>query len=288
MASDHPPEASAPLNAGQSDPDDPDAGQRPTDDQNAGQVDRYKDTAARAAAELVEDGMRIGLGTGTTVAYLLSALGERAGELRRASFAATSPATARIAAEFGLTVVELDQLGELDLAIDGADQVDPDSWLIKGGGGAHTREKIVAAAARRFVAIVSAEKLVTRLEPPVPLEVLRFGAHRTLAALGAARLRTPAEPGSNSAERQPTPAEPRSTTPEPMSATEDASALTSPDGNLLAWYDGPVADPRTLAARLSQTPGVVEHGLFEPEMVSEVLIAGPGGVTRRAGGRSGD
>ena len=148
----------------------------------------------------------------------------------------------------------LDELGELDIAIDGADQVDPEGWLVKGGGGAHTREKIVAASARRFVVIVSAEKLVPRLAPPVPLELLRFGLQRTLAALGDAR---PREVGA------------------------------SPDHNLIADYNGPIEDPRALARRLSETPGVVEHGLFAPELVSEILIAGADGVTRRAGQKSG-
>ena len=111
---------------------------------------------------------------------------------------ATSPATERIARRLGLTVVELDQLDELDIAIDGADQVDPQGWLVKGGGGAHTREKIVAAAAERFVVIVSANKEVARVGPPVPLEVLRFGARQTLEALGEARLREgPPSPDGN-------------------------------------------------------------------------------------------
>jgi ribose 5-phosphate isomerase A len=259
MASDRPPQTPAPL--------------------SAAQIERHKEAAARAAAELIVDGMHVGLGTGTTVAYLLTALGERAAALSRARFAATSPATAQIAAELGLTVVDLDRLGELDLAIDGADQVDPDSWLIKGGGGAHTREKIVASSARRFVVIVSAEKLVTRLEPPVPLEILRFGASQTLSTLGAARLRTPAEHESVPIKHGSTTAEHGSETD---NETEDSTVLRSPDGNLLAWCDLPIADPRVLAARLSQTPGVVEHGLFAPELVSEILIAGPGGITRRA------
>jgi ribose 5-phosphate isomerase A len=216
-------------------------------------VERRKDAAARAAAELVQDGMRVGLGTGTTVAHLLSALGERAGELKHARCVATSPATARIARELGLSVGELDEVGELDIAIDGADQVDPAGWLVKGGGGAHTREKIVAAAAKRFVVIVSAEKEVARLGPPIPLEVLRFGVQRTLAAVGDAELR---------------------------------GGEASPEGNLIADYRGPVEDVRGLSARLSETPGVVEHGLFAPEMVSEVLIAGADGIRRRAGGKS--
>src|SRR5207253_6036389 len=116
----------------------------------------------------------------------------------------------------------------------GADQVAPAGWLVKGGGGAHTREKIVAAAADRFVVIVSADKLVDALRPPIPLEVLRFGAAATLAAVAPAELR---------------------------------DAPPSPDGNLIADYLGPIDDPQALAARLAATPGIVEHGLFPPELV---------------------
>ncbi len=136
---------------------------------------------------MVQDGMRVGLGTGSTVAYLLPALAER--RLRGLRCAATSPATERAARALGLVVEDLDAVGELDIAIDGADQVDPAGWLVKGGGAAQTREKIVAAAARRFVVIVSAEKAVAALHPPVPLELLRFGVGRTLAEVGEARLR---------------------------------------------------------------------------------------------------
>jgi ribose 5-phosphate isomerase A len=204
-----------------------------------------KRAAAEAAAALVGDGQRVGLGTGSTVAHLLPALAARGLRLR---CAATSPATDRLARELGLTVEALDALGELDIAIDGADQVAPDGWLIKGGGGAHTREKIVAASAQRFVVIVSAEKIVPALRAPVPLEILRFGADKALAALGRARLR---------------------------------EAPPSPDGNLIADYLGPVEDPRSLAVWLSGVPGVVEHGLFEPELVSDVLIASTRGVEHR-------
>lgn len=194
--------------------------------------------------------MRLGLGTGSTVAYLLPALAER--NLRGLRCVATSPATEQAARALGLKVEQLDAVGELDIAIDGADQIDPHGWLIKGGGAAHTREKIVAAASRRFVVIASAEKAVAALRPPVPLEVLRFGALRTLAEVGDA------QPRGN---------------------------LESPDGNLIADYLGPVRDPASLAARLSATPGVVEHGLFAPEMVSCILIAGESGVERREGGK---
>jgi len=198
-----------------------------------------KRAAARAAAELVEDGMRVGLGTGSTVAHLLPALAERGYERLRC--AATSPATERAARGLGLRVEALDELGELDITIDGADQIDPQGWLVKGGGGAHTREKIVAAAARRFVVIASAAKAVPALKAPIPLELLAFGVQHTLDALADARLR---------------------------------EVPPSPDGGLIADYLGAVEEPAALAARLSATPGVVEHGLFAPQMVSLILIAG--------------
>jgi ribose 5-phosphate isomerase A len=207
-----------------------------------------KRAAAQAAAELVRDGERVGLGTGSTVAHLLPALAARG--LRGVRCAATSPATERAARALGLVVLTLDELGTLDIAIDGADQIDPRGWLIKGGGAAHTREKIVAAAARRFVVIASAEKAVPALMAPVPVEILRFGSHATLSAIAPAQLR---------------------------------EVPPSPDGNLIADYLGPVEDPERLSARLSATPGLVEHGLFAPSMVSDILIAGADGVEHRRG-----
>jgi ribose 5-phosphate isomerase A len=210
------------------------------------EVERQKRAAAQAAAALVRDGDRVGLGTGSTVAHLLPALAARGLRLR---CVATSPATERAARELGLAVEDLDALERLDIAIDGADQIDPLGWLLKGGGGAHTREKIVATAATRFVVIASAEKTVAALRPPVALEILSFGARTTLALLGEAALRE--------------------------------TAPLSPDGNPIADYLGPVEDPGELAARLSGTPGVVDHGLFAPELVTDILIAGPRGVEHR-------
>lgn len=208
-------------------------------------AESQKRAAALSAAALVKDGDRVGLGTGSTVAHLLPALAQRRLRLR---CVATSPSTERLARELGLEVEDLDEVGRLDIAIDGADQVDPQGWLVKGGGGAHTREKIVAGAAERFVVIVSAEKAVEKLAAPVPLELLRFGSRATLASLGRAVLR---------------------------------DVAPTPDGNLIADYLGPVDDPRELSARLSGTPGLVEHGLFAPEMVHDVLIATAAGVEHR-------
>jgi ribose 5-phosphate isomerase A len=208
--------------------------------------ERGKRAAAQAAAELVPRGVRVGLGTGSTVAHLLPALARRNLGLR---CAATSPATELRARELGLRVETLDALGALDVAIDGADQVAPDRWLVKGGGGAHTREKIVAAAAARFIVIVDAFKPVARLAPPIPLELLGFGLADTLRRVAPARRR-------------------------------DAPA--SPDGNVIADFVGDVADPAVLAARLSGTPGVVEHGLFPPALVSDVLVGSADGSVARA------
>lgn len=199
-----------------------------------------KRLAAEAAAALVEDGMAVGLGTGSTVGFLLPALAARGLELR---CVATSPATEAVARELGLAVESFagaGALARLDIAIDGADQVAPDGWLVKGGGGAHTREKAVAAAADRFVVIVSSDKLVDALAPPVPLELHEFGLAATLARLGAVALR---------------------------------DVAPSPDGGVIADLAEPFDDPRNLAARLSAEPGVVEHGLFPPELVSEVVVA---------------
>jgi ribose 5-phosphate isomerase A len=204
-----------------------------------------KRAAALAAAALVEVGMRVGLGTGTTVAELVPALGRRRPAI---TCVATSPATAELAVAHGLDVRPFSDIDRLDLAIDGADQVDPAGWLVKGGGGAHTRERIVAAAADRFVVIVSSDKPVDRLHPPVPLELLAFGLAATLHALPGAALR---------------------------------DAPRTPDGGILADYHGDVTDPALLAEWLDAAPGVVSHGLFPPSMVTTVLVARGGEVEVR-------
>src|SRR4051812_18504224 len=167
--------------------------------------------------------MRISLGTGTTVAFLLPALARKG--LRGLRCIATSEITEKFARELGLPVEPFEELDHLDLAIDGADQVTPDKWLIKGGGGAHTREKIAVAAADKFLVIVSRDKLVEKLHPPVPVEILRYGYRATLRALGRVELRPDTPP--------------------------------SPDDGLIADYRGPIDDPAALAARLAGTPGVV-------------------------------
>ena len=199
-------------------------------------ADEEKRRAAEAAALLVDDGMTVGLGTGSTVAHLLTALAARNLDIR---CVATSDRTERDGTALGLKVEPFTSLERLDIAIDGADQVDDAGWLVKGGGAAHTREKIVAAAAERFVVIVSADKLVDRVSPPIPLELMAFGLPATLRRLDGVRIRPGTPP--------------------------------SPDGGVIADWVEPFDDPAALAAYLSSTPGVVDHGLFPPEMVSQVV-----------------
>jgi ribose 5-phosphate isomerase A len=210
-------------------------------------ADTEKRLAAEAAAELVESGMTVGLGTGSTVAYLLPALARRG--LTGIRCVATSVATEEQARELGVPVEDFDRLQRLDIAIDGTDEVTPEGWLIKGGGGAHLREKIVAAAAARFVVIADSSKPVTSLRGPVPLELFGFGAASTLARLGdEVKLR---------------------------------DVPPSPDGGLIAdHHGGGLDDPAALAARLEGDPGVAAHGLFPPDMVSEVLIGKGDAVDR--------
>lgn len=210
-------------------------------------IEREKRLAAEAAAELVQDGMAVGLGSGSTAAYLIAPLASRGLQL---TCVATSVATADSATAHGLNVVDFaspDAPARLDIAIDGADQVDPAGWLIKGGGGAHTREKVVAATAERFVVIVSANKLVERLTAPIPLELARFGLVSTLARLQKVRLR---------------------------------DVPLSPDGGVIADYLGDFGDPAVLAERLSAEPGVVDHGLFPGAMVADVMVGRCDGVER--------
>jgi ribose 5-phosphate isomerase A len=209
-------------------------------------VDDEKRIAAEAAAELVESGMTVGLGTGSTVAHLLPAIARRG--LSGIRCVATSVATEEQARGLGIPVEQFNSLSRLEIAIDGTDEVTPDGWLIKGGGAAHLREKIVAAAAERFVVIADSSKPVDALRGPVPLELFAFGIASTLARLG--------------------------------DEVELRDVPPSPDGGVIADYRGPIGDPAALAARFDADPGIAAHGLFPPTMVSEVLI-GRGEVVER-------
>jgi ribose 5-phosphate isomerase A len=211
-------------------------------------ADAEKQLAAETASAMVEDGMRVGLGTGTTVSFLLTALAKRAPDVR---YVATSMHTESAARSLGLVVSAFDTFDELDIAIDGADQIAPDGWLMKGGGGAQLRERIVAAAARRFVVIADSSKPVAALHSPVPVELSAFGLQATLRELGSVRLR---------------------------------DVGRSPDGGVIADYFGDVGEPAELSLRLATTPGVAAHGLFAPDLVSEIIVATGRTVTRSSPG----
>jgi ribose 5-phosphate isomerase A len=207
-----------------------------------------KEAAGRRAATYVTDGMRVGLGTGSTVHFTIVALGERRPDI---VCAATSERTRALASELGLKVVPPDELLTLDVAIDGADEVDARFNLIKGGGGAHLREKIIAAMARRFIVVVDEAKVVETLGAfPLPLEVLPFApavVAEQVRALGARSVTT--------------------------------RGARSDNGNLLmdAAFER-IADPAGLAARLAAIPGLIEHGLFPADMVERVVVAGADGI----------
>lgn len=221
----------------------------------AGQ-DALKQQAAVRAAALVQPGMRLGLGTGSTSVFAIREIGRRhaAGELPGIVGVATSEASARLARELGIPVEELDAR-PLDLAIDGADEIDPQLNLIKGLGGALTREKLVEARAREFVVVADVSKLVSRLgeKVPLPIEVLRFGYLSTLTRLEAL--------GAAGSWRM-----------------QGAGLYLTDNGNYI--FDARFADipdPTALAVTLKGTLGVVETGLFVG-MAQRAYVAAPEGI----------
>jgi ribose 5-phosphate isomerase A len=186
--------------------------------------------------------MVVGLGTGSTVAHLLPALARRNLTIR---CVATSPRTEIAARALGLPVEPFGTIPRFDITIDGADQIAPDGWLVKGGGAAHTREKVIAAASDRFVVIADTSKIVDAVDGPIPVEILDFGLAATAHHLQPLVLR---------------------------------DVPRSPDGGVIADYGGDVSDPAAVAAQLSGTPGVIEHGLFPPGMATDIIVAGVFGV----------
>jgi len=218
-----------------------------------------KRAAALAALDLVRDGMRIGLGTGSTAAMFVEALAERvAGGLQIVGIA-TSQATRLQAERLAIPLVELDET-ELDLTIDGADEIDADLNLIKGGGAALTREKIVAASSLRMVVVADASKKVETLGRfPLPVEIIPFGAMSTVRRIGAAARAAGCE-GEFVLRR---------TGPDP---------LVTDNGNwIVDCHFGAIPAPADLDRALAGVPGVVEHGLFIG-LATKALIGTPRGV----------
>lgn len=225
----------------------------------SGDAEAQKRAAGEAAAALVEDGMVVGLGTGSTAVWFVKALGARVLDV---VCVATSRATAELALSLGLKVAELGETREIDLTVDGADEIGPGLSLIKGGGGALLREKLVWEASRRCVVIADAAKRLPVLgRYPLPIEVVAFG-HRT-TALRICDALSECDIGVA-----------------PRLRMNDGQPALTDGGNLI--YDAPcgrIEDPAALASALKSVTGVVEHGLFL-DLADEALIGTPGGVQR--------
>ena len=223
-------------------------------------ADDLKRAAAERAAALVADGMRIGLGTGSTAAHLVRCLGERVREGLAIVAVPTSEATREQADKEGIPLTSLDETPELDLTIDGADEIDGDLRLIKGGGGALLREKIVAAASRRMIVIADGSKRVDRLGRfPLPIEVVPFGLGAIRRAVG----RAVEESGCRGDLRLRT-------------ASNGEPFRTDGGHYILDACLGRIDRPEALAARLGALPGVVEHGLFLGLATGAILATGAG------------
>ncbi len=205
-------------------------------------MEELKKLAAEEAVKLVKDGMVVGLGTGSTAKFAVEALKDK--DIRGIP---TSKDTAALAESVGIKLIRLHECDSIDIAIDGADQVDPDLNLIKGGGGALTREKIIDSTAKQFIVITDESKMVDKLTFPLPVEVLDFGwteAKKRLEALGA--------------------------------KVTKRDFITD-NGNLILDCRFSEVIPE-LGEKISQIPGVVEHGIFPKEMVTKVIVGTSKGV----------
>ncbi|MCF8131928.1 MAG: ribose-5-phosphate isomerase RpiA [Synechococcus sp. Tobar2m-G35] len=216
--------------------------------------DRMKQAVALAAVDQIKDGMVLGLGSGSTAALMIRELGARLadGRLRSITGVTTSFQGEVLAAELGIPLLSLNAVDRIDLAIDGADEVDPAFQLIKGGGACHVQEKLVACRAERFVVVVDATKLVSRLNLGflLPVEVLPGAWRQVNAQLtdlgGTAELRM---------------------------AVRKAGPVVTDQGNLVldVRFDGGISDPRDLETRINNLPGVLENGLFV-DLADQVLV----------------
>ncbi|PTE22460.1 ribose 5-phosphate isomerase A [Cereibacter changlensis JA139] len=236
-------------------------------------IDKAKFAAAKRAVDFVEDGMKLGLGTGSTAAFMVRCLGERVrSEGLRVQGVPTSNRTAELARQLGIPVITLDEAKWLDLTIDGADEVDPQLNLIKGGGAALLQEKIVATASERMIVIADAAKDVPQLGAfPLPVEVIPFGWQTTQLLIGQVL------EGLDVGGRETT-----------LRRAGDQPLRTDENNYILDLHLGRIGNPRQLALMLNQIPGVVENGLFIEICDTVIFGHDDGRVTLRdiAGGAS--
>ena len=224
-------------------------------------ADQYKRQAAEHAIALVDDGMALGLGTGSTAAHFVDLLGRRVKEGLKVACVPTSEATRTQAERLGIPLIDLDRRPSLDLTVDGADEIDPQLRLIKGGGGALLREKIVAMASDRMVVIADHSKRVATLGAfPLPVEIVRFGTAATRNMVEALA----AEAGCAGEITQ-------------RKRPDGQPYLTDSGHFILDCAFGHIAEPEALDEALKLIPGVVESGLFLG-IADAAIIAGPDGV----------
>jgi ribose 5-phosphate isomerase A len=231
-------------------------------------TDELKEQAARAALDLVIDGMRLGLGTGSTASRFVAVLGERVAAGLNVLCVPTSEVTREQATRLNIPLTTLDQTPRLDLTVDGADEIDIELRMIKGGGGALLREKIVATASDRMVVVADESKLVSVLGAfPLPVEVVRFGVMATIGLVEAIA----AEAGCHGAITL-------------RSGGGEAPFVTDQGNLILDCAFGSIPEPEVLAFALKRVPGVIEHGLFLG-LADLAIVAGKGGVKalRRTG-----
>jgi ribose 5-phosphate isomerase A len=221
--------------------------------------DAQKRAAAEAAVSQVQDGMRVGIGTGSTAAFAIEALGRRIAEGLRIEGLATSLATEEAARIAAIPLIDLGAIDGIDLCIDGVDEIDPAFRAIKGAGGAMLREKIVASAAGRMIAIADLSKRVDQLgRAPVPVEVLPMATALVAKAIGHLG-------GSSLVRRN----------------QKGALVLTDQGNPIIDTAFGPISDPEALASSLSAIPGALGHGLFVSE-IDELYLGTESGVLKFA------
>lgn len=218
-------------------------------------ADDLKRIAAERAVEWIEDGMTVGLGTGSTAYWAIRRIGERVKEGLSIRAAASSVRSERLAEELGIPLVPLEAIGRFDVTIDGADEVDDRLNLIKGGGGALLREKVLADVSDRFIVIVDETKLVGTLGAfPLPVEIVPFGANLTLNRLKELGV-------------------------DPIVRESGGERYVTDNGNWIAdCRFGTIDDPKSLTVRLNQIPGVVDNGLFVGMTWAVVAAGSDGGV----------